>query len=117
VAPGCLPVDPWSATRSEAAIRAAWLEERAVRWTGDWVVDLGAPRSVETPTADVPALRIFDLATLSVELQADSAGRIDAVHGAEAIVEEELSSWVEWVQTRLGGAVRCGVPRRGELVG
>jgi len=107
------------ATRSEEpAIRAAWLDERARQADRRLVVvDLGAPRSVETPTAGVPALRIFDLATLSEELQADSAGRIDAVRGAEAIVEEELRSWVEWVRTRLGGAVRCGVPRRGELVG
>jgi len=107
------------ATRSEEpAIRAAWLEERARQVSRRLVVvDLGAPRSVEAPTADLPGLRVFDLATLSEELQADSAGRIDAVHGAEAIVEEELGSWMEWVRTRQGGAGRCGVPRRGELVG
>lgn len=107
------------ATRSEEpAIRAAWLEERARQVDRRLVVvDLGAPRSVEAPTACLPALRILDLATLSEELQADSAGRVDAIHGAETIVEEELGSWMEWVRTRQGGAVRCGVPRRSELVG
>ncbi len=107
------------ATRAEEpALRAGWLEER-VRDVGRSlvVVDLGAPRNVEAPMVALPGLRVFDLATLSDELHADSAERIHAVRGAETIVEEELGSWLDWVRTRQGGAVRCGVPRRGELVG
>jgi glutamyl-tRNA reductase len=72
------------------------------------VIDLGVPRNVERPPSALPdTVHVADLADLTAALEAAAVQRRDAVADAEAIVAEELATWITWLENRASDGVRC----------
>ena len=81
------------------------------------VIDLAMPRNVEVPD-EVPAgLVIADIESLTRRLDEDAERRRGAIAAAQAIIAEELESWVSWARTREERAGREESTLEGSVAG
>ena len=88
-----------SAVRSDRPVIDASMLRRAVPPGRRLAIaDLGVPRNVE-PLA-VPGVDLFDVETLAAVVHDEGRRRVDAVHAAEAVVEQELAGWLAWSGAR-----------------
>lgn len=64
------------------------------------LVDVANPRDVEPGVADVEGVTLLDLDDMQIRVEDSLAQREEEVPTAEAIVEEELGRFVDWLETR-----------------
>lgn len=64
------------------------------------VVDVSVPRNVETGVGAIPGVDLIDLDTLSPESAEIEKCRLQAVPDAEALVEEGVLEFAEWLELR-----------------
>ncbi|HXH20921.1 MAG TPA: glutamyl-tRNA reductase [Dehalococcoidia bacterium] len=67
------------------------------------LVDIAVPRDVEPAAGEIPGVRLFDIDDLQAQAEAHRAARQAEVAAVEAIVEEEVARFAEWL--RQNGAV------------
>lgn len=68
-------------------------------------LDLAHPRNFDPELASVPGVRVFDLDHVFERVEAAREARALQVPKAEAIVDEETESFVEWLRSRENVAV------------
>lgn len=61
------------------------------------LMDLGLPRNIDPRTAAEPGITLIDIDTLSKPVHHAEEMRRDSIPHAEAIVQEEIDSFVEWL--------------------
>lgn len=61
------------------------------------LMDLGVPRNIDPRTASEPGVTLIDLDTLNKPVQHAVETRRESVPHAEAIVEEEIAAFLEWL--------------------
>ncbi len=81
------------------------------------VVDLAVPRNVEFPRPLPGGLVTADVEGLSQRLDEDAERRNGAIAAAQAIIAEELESWISWARTRVSGEAAEASGLRGTIAG
>jgi len=114
---GCLHA-PWSALssvcdRSDGIIVATGAEKYVITpgiFAGAapdrerLVIDLAVPRNVAPSTGEVVGLTVVDLDSLDPKITELEQARLESVSDAEAIVEQEVRSFGDWLDSRRAGS-------------
>lgn len=64
------------------------------------LIDLAVPRDIDPVVASLPSVRLYDIDSLQAVAERNLALRKGERAAVEAIVEEELAAFDEWVRTR-----------------
>ncbi len=62
------------------------------------LVDIAVPRDIEPSVADLPSVRLFDIDDLQAQAQANRQARLAEVDAVEAIVEQEVARFADWLR-------------------
>ncbi len=81
-----------------------------------WFVDVALPRDVEDAVVRLPGVRRVDIDDLQSVVDAHLAERQAAVPRAEALVGEEVDSFVAWLNGREVGPIIAGLRFRAEAL-
>lgn len=60
------------------------------------LLDLAAPRDIDSQAADLPGVRLIDIDAMRAVCEANRATRAAEVAGAERLVEGEVAKFMEW---------------------
>jgi len=63
------------------------------------IVDLGVPPNV--PRTRLPGVDVVDLEQIAEQIAEERGARRQAIGAADAIVEQELVSWLDWSRSRV----------------
>jgi len=70
-----------------------------------YLLDLAHPRNLSPDLAELPGVRLLDLAEIFRQVEAAKEARSAQVPRAEAIVEAEVENFVQWVRSRQSAPV------------
>ncbi len=62
------------------------------------LVDIAVPRDIEPSVADLSSVRLFDIDDLQAQAQVNRQARLAEVEAVEAIVEQEVARFADWLR-------------------
>ncbi len=78
------------------------------------LVDIAVPRDIDPEVAGLPGVRLFDIDDLQAQAEANRQARLREVEAVEAIVDQEVARFAEWLRQDTATPTIAHLRRRAE---
>jgi glutamyl-tRNA reductase len=80
------------------------------------LVDIAVPRDIDPGVAELPNVRLFDIDDLQTQAEINRQNRLQEVEAVEAIVEQEVERFAEWLRQHGATPTIAGLRSRAEAI-